>query len=856
MLLDRGPERAALDDLLITVRAGDSGALFLRGECGIGKTTLLNWAAGRATGCRVIRIAGVEAERELAFAALHRICAPEPDRLARLPGPQREALQVALGLGAGDPPDRFLIGLGVLGLLTDLAQERPVVCLVDDVQWLDRASAQVLGFVARRLGDGPVAMLFAARGPEVDGELPDLAGVPELPIAGLSDDEARRVLAATDHPGPVDDRVLDRLIAECRGNPLALAELPRGFTPAELAGGFGLLGPASVPRRIQQSYRRQVAALPPAARAVLLVAAADPTGDPVLVWRAVARLGADPDGTAAAELGANGLADFDAGVRFRHPLLRSAVYQSAAPEDRRRAHAALAEVTDAATDPDRRAWHRAQAAAGPDEEVAAELEQRADQAASRGGPAAAAAFLERAAGLTPDPVRRGRRFVQAARAEHRAGRPQAASRLLAMGSTVPSDDADLLRAHLAVAAGPGRDAPGLLVRAADRLRPTNAALARTTYLDALRAAWHTGDQALVREVAEAVRLDDPRLDGLVLRHTAGFAAAGPGLRALIADPSPADDVLWFACSAAIDLFDDDAADRLSAEYLRRARATGDQAALPRARSLRATALALTGDFTGSGRHLPAAGPNPGGRNPADRGTADELGDELADAWAGRGEQTCGWARAVRANGDGRYAEALDAARSALGPGGPERGHLTWGPAFELVVAAAHLGEPVAAKEALDRLAELTQAGGVDGALGLEACARALLDDGPGAEGGFREAVARLGRTRKKGFLARAHLHLGEWLWGQGRQAQAGEQLRLAAEVGESIGMSGFGTRPTPVNGLLSGQEARIVRLVRDGLSNAEIGARLYLSPRTVEWHLGKIFGKLGVTSRHQLRARV
>ena len=428
-LLGRRSERAALDQLVASVREGLSRALVLRGEPGVGKSALLEYLVWRASGCGIARAAGVESEMELAFAGLHQLCAPFVDRLDRLPGPQREALGTALGLREGDAPDRFLVGLSVLSLLSDAAEERPLVCVVDDAQWLDGASAQGLAFVARRLGAESVGLVFAVREPAGEQHLEGLA---ELVVGGLADGDAQALLDAV-VAGPLDERVRDRIVAETRGNPLALLELPRGRTPAELAGGFGLDGgpdDLDPPARIEERFQERFAELPPGTRLLLLVSAAEPVGDPLLVWKAATALGIE--GGAADAATAAGLVELGAQVRFRHPLVRSAVYGAAAPEDRRRVHEALAGATDAEVDPDRRAWHRAQATAGLDEDVAAELERSASRARARGGLAAGAAFHERAAELTPDPKRRALRALAAAQGKHQAGAPDAALRLLAM----------------------------------------------------------------------------------------------------------------------------------------------------------------------------------------------------------------------------------------------------------------------------------------------------------------------------------------------------------------------------------------------------------------------------------------
>ena len=470
----------------------------VRGEPGVGKSALLDYLAGRASGCRVARAAGVESEMELAFAGLHQLLAPALDRIDRLPGPQREALRTAFGLSAGPVPDRFLVGLAVLGLVSEVAGERPLICVVDDEQWLDRASVQALGFAARRLAADPVGLVFAAR---VTGA--ELAGLPELAVEGLGEEDARALLDSA-LTGPVDARVRDLIVAETRGNPLALLELPRGVAPAELAGGFGLPGAGPLPGRIEDSFRRQLEGLPVETRRLLALAAADPSGDPLLVWRAAGRLGITVQAGAPAVR--EGLVQFGARVRFRHPLARSAAYRSAPVRQMQQMHAALAEVTDPAADPDRRAWHRAQATAGPDEDVAAELERSAGRAQDRGGLAAAAAFLERAALLTPDPVRRAQRLIDAARAKRDAGALDAALGLLVAAEAGPLDalqaaKVERLRGQIADDQGRGSDAARLLLSAARLLEPLDTALARETYLEAIRAAMFAGDLGLARRPA-------------------------------------------------------------------------------------------------------------------------------------------------------------------------------------------------------------------------------------------------------------------------------------------------------------------------------------------------------------------
>ena len=488
-LSGRRAERAALERLAESVRGGDSRALVLHGEAGVGKTALLDYLAAHAPGCQTARASGVQSEMELPFAALHQLCAPMLDHVAALPAPQRDALRIVFGQSAEPTPDRFLIGLAVLGLLSSVAEVRPLLCLVDDQQWLDRASALVLAFVARRLGAESIGVVFATRNPGRD-----LARLPEMTVAGLPDADARVLLDAA-LAAPIDGRIRDQIIAEARGNPLALLELPRELTPEGLAGGFGLPGALPLARSLEQNFERRIATLPRPSQRLLLLAAADPTGDPALVWRAAAALGIDAE--AAAPAAEAGLAEFSTRLLFRHPLARSAAYQSATVLARQQAHRALAEATDPALDPDRRAWHRAQATSGADEDVAAELERSASRAHSRGGLTAAAAFLERATALTLAPDRRAARALAAAEAKIQAGALDAAQDLLAAAEVGPlavreRARADLARAQLAFITSRGAEAAPLLVNAARRLADIDPGLSRATYLDALSAAIFAG----------------------------------------------------------------------------------------------------------------------------------------------------------------------------------------------------------------------------------------------------------------------------------------------------------------------------------------------------------------------------
>jgi DNA-binding CsgD family transcriptional regulator len=871
--------------------------LVVRGEPGVGKTALLDYLAGRASGCLVARAAGVQSEMELAFAGLHQLCAPMLDRAESLPVPQREALRTVFGLSAGPVPDRFLVGLAVLGLLSETAGERPVICIVDDMQWLDHASAQALGFAARRLGADPVGLVFAAR---ITGQ--DLAGLPELVVAGLAERDARELLASV-LPGPLDAPVRDRIIADSHGNPLALLELPRGVTPGQLTGGFGVSEAVPLDGRIEESFGRQLDALPAQTRRLVQLAAADPSGDPVLVWRAAGRLaiGAGAAGPAVAA----GLAEFGARVRFRHPLVRSAAYRSASVQTRQELHAALAGATDPAADPERRAWHRAQAAPGPDEEVAAELEQCAGRAQRRGGLAAAAAFLERSAGLTLDPGRRAGRALAAAQAKYQAGALDAALFLLAMAQAGPLDElqrarADLLRAQVAFASSHGRDAPPLMLSAAKQLEALDVGLARETYLEAFTAALFVGRLSpAVGDVARAARMapappaparaPDLLLDGLALLVTEGYAAGTPALRrALLAfrsqDISAQEGLswLWLAGLAAMAVWDDETWHILARRHVKLARDVGALSELPLAirwrillhthageleqgAALIAEAQAVT-DATGSqlGPHGALGVAAWRGREAEAIEIIQATMDDVTSRGEGRGV-TSQYAAALLYNGLGHYDKALAAAELACEY--DDVGVLGWSLA-ELIEAAVRSGQPERASDALQRLSETTRASGTDWALGTEARSRALLSEGQTAENCYREAIERLGRTRMRPAAARAHLLYGEWLRRQDRRQDARAELRTAHDLFTAMGVEAFAeralrelaatgdtVRKRTVQAVseLTAQEAHIARLAVDGRTNAEIGAQLFLSTRTVEWHLGKVYAKLGVGSRRELR---
>ncbi len=899
MLRGRGQQCGALDGLLADVRAGRSRVLVVRGEPGIGKTALLGYAAQAAPDFQVARAEGVESEMELPFAALHQLCGRMLDRLDRLPGPQRDALGVAFGLSSGSAPDRFLVGLAVLGLLSEVAAGRPLLCLVDDAQWLDQASAQALAFVARRLDAETVAVLVGTRDRAGEG---GLAGLPALAVGGLADADARAVLASV-LPGRLDERVRDRIIAESGGNPLALLELPHAVTAAELAGGFGVTGSLPVTGRIEDSFLRRITPLPEMTRGLLLLAAAEPTGDPALLWRAAGNLGISTDAAAPAE--ADGLLTVGARVTFRHPLVRSAVYQAAPATDRRRAHRGIAEATDACTDPDRLAWHRAQAAAGPDEDVASELERSASRARARGGLAAAAAFMERSAALTLEPSRRTERALAAAQAKYQAGAFDAALGLLASAESGPLDElqraqVDLLRGQIAFASSRGSAAPPLLLKAARQLEPLDVRLARDTYLDALAAALFAARLALgggMQEVAKAaraaprlpqpVRPSDLLLDGLALLISEGHQAGAPMLKQAVSafrseDISREEGLrwLWLACHAAGLVRDYESWDALSARQVKLARDEGALTALPIAFNTRAGVHLFAGEFSEAASMVAEAesvteatgssiAPYGALALAALRGREADA-SELIEAGTkdverrgeGEGLSFVQWATAVLCNGLGRYAEALAAAQQAS-EDSPADLFANWA-VVELIEAATRSGVPERAAGALEWLVPTTRASGTDWALGIEARSRALLCED---EALYREAIGRFGRTRLRVDLARAHLLYGEWLRRQHRRLDAREQLRSAHELFTVFGMKAFAERAarelsatgervrkhaTETPAPLTARETQIGRLAGDGLSNPEIATQLFMSPRTVEYHLHKVFTKLAISSRNQL----
>jgi DNA-binding CsgD family transcriptional regulator len=897
----RRSECQTLERLLAGVRAGQSQVLVVRGEAGIGKSALLHYLVDRSTGCRVTQAVGHESEMELAFSGLHQLCAPFLSRLDRLPGPQRDALGTAFGLSAGPPPNRVMVGLATLGLLADVAEDQPLVCVLDDAQWLDGASADVLGFVARRLQGESILIVFAAR--EIDRNLLDL---PELVLSGLAETDANALLASV-IPMAVDDRVRERIVAETAGNPLALIELPRGLSAAQLAGGFSQPDGRAISGRVEATFRRRLDSLSAELKLLVLIAAADPVGDPSLLWRAAARAG-----VGSIEL-SNGqlvdLVDIRDRVLFRHPLVRSAIYGAAAPSERRRVHAALADATDAESEPDRAAWHRAQATIGPDEQVASSLMEAADRAQRRGGWAAAAAFLGRAVEMTQDPQLRASRALAAAHAEHLAGAPDAALRLLALAESAALSELDragveLLKAEVAYSQNRGADAPALLLRAATTLHPLDSELSRQTYLDGLWAAHFAGRFARgsgLVDVARAARAalvpqplhpSDLLLDGLTTAALDGYAAAAPMLKRAVAafrsaTVRPSDELrwLWHAGVVAMDLWDDESLDLFAARHVELGRATGALAVLPIALSARILTDVFAGRFACAakgieelrtlsdlmGAPLPPYGPMvlAAWRGQELEATAliDEAIRDVTARGEGAGVAVAQYSRAVLYNGLGRYSDAFaSAADSDL----PEVESFTVVnmSLVELIEAGVRSGHTDQATAALVRLNDMSEASGTEWALANRARSQALLSSKGAAESLYQEAIERFARTRIRGQLARAHLLYGEWLRRETRRVDARFHLRTAHELLSDMGSQAFAerarrelratgeivrARTVDTRDHLTAQEAQIAQLAAKGRTNPEIGAELFISARTVEWHLRKIFAKLAINSRKQLR---
>ena len=890
-------ERGLLDQLVAGVRAAQSQVLVLRGEAGCGKTALLLQLSKEHHGCRIVWVTGVEAEMELAFAGLYSLCAPLLDSLGRLPEPQRQALSTAFGLSAGPPPERFLVGLAVLSLLADAAEEQPLVCIVDDAQWLDQVSSQTLAFVARRLLAERVGLVFSVR---EEGGDKVLAGLPEIMIKGLDAEHARSLLEAV-IAGPLDERVKARILDETRGNPLALIELPRGMTPAELAAGFAFHNPHHLTNRIERSFLQRVEKLPRESQLLLLTAAADPVGDTGVLWRAAERLGIGPDAGLPAQ--SAGLIELGIRVRFPHPLVRSAIYAASNASDRRDVHRALADVTDPVIDPDRRAWHSAHATAGPDEAVAAEMVLSAGRARGRGGMVAAAAFLQCAFELTPDAAMRVERALTAAQAMLDVADFASASTLATAAELGPLEALqrgrlERLRAQIVFATRRGADAPALLFAAAKRLIAVDEAIARETYVEAIAAAMSAGDLGTgpnTREVAEFARtstatrplsIADLLLDGLVKRFTEGYAASAAPLTRALRSLTELDDLgedqrwLWLACRLAQELWEEDLWHAVATRGARIGRDTGRLSLLAHSMNHLAAFHVHSGALATAGVQIDevdaieqATGLPPLKYSAcllaAARGDRDQMqllaNTAIQDA-ASRGEGQAipmYWCLSARLhNGHGQYDQALADARRAC----EHEGFISYGWALaECVEAGVRAGSMDEASSAFDRLSERTRASGTEWALGVEARCRGLLNDD---EAGYRESIERLARSRAVVDLARSQLCYGEWLRRANRRSDARESLRTAHDTFDHMGAHAFAERARRellatgetvrkrvgrTREALTPQEIHVAVMAGNGHTNSEIGARFFISPRTVEYHLHKVFRKLGIAGRRDLR---
>jgi DNA-binding CsgD family transcriptional regulator len=890
-LVGRESELARLEGLLAKVRDGESAAVLVRGEPGIGKSALLEHLTAMASGFQVVRALGVEGEIDLPYAGLHQLCRSMLEKIGVLPEPQRDALSVAFGLTSGEVPDRYMVGLAALSLMSEVAAMNPLLCVVDDAQWLDAPTMQALAFVARRLGADLVGLVFASR-----ERLEDLEDVPELELVGLNPLDARTLLDST-LTGRLDEYVRDRFLAETNGNPLAVLELPRALTTAEAATGIIRASAGSLSSRIEDSFRTQLEPLPDDTRRLLVLAAAEPLGDPLLLLHAASQLELSVEAAdAAAEAG---LFLIRERCSFRHPLVRSAVYTAATPHDRRTAHAALAEATDASIDPDRKAWHRAQATAVPDEDVASELERTAARAKARGGLAAAGTFLERSAMLTPEAGKRAQRALAAADTMFEAGAFDAVLNLLQATDSAQFDELQAARAQclhalvVVMTSQKEKKEPLLqLLAAAERLGHLDPAAGRAVHLEALNQAFYLADAETLEAVVEAIDASPASGSGEVLEQILqgwaqmlgrGFPAGAESLSeamVFLRDKAELQESelpsFYFAEGVARSLWDLDSWETITGRGVQVAREFGALLLLSRFLESWADVKIAMGDFsTATAAHVEAdelaevtraSGGDAFWLNAYRCEEIEALRRIDHEEREGKGTPAfCDYARALVYNGAGRYDSALEAAQRSC-----DR-HATGAYSFalvELVEAAARSSQSERANLALEQLVERTRLAGTEWALGLEARATALLTDDPAAADAlYTEAIERLGDAQARPDLGRAHLLYGEWLRRENRRSAAREHLRTAYTMFSEMGIAGFADRArreltatgetarkrTPdTSSQLTPQEAHIAQLARDGLSNSEIGARLFISPRTVEYHLHKVFVKLDITSRGQL----
>ncbi|MFI5888909.1 AAA family ATPase [Actinoplanes sp. NPDC051513] len=905
-LFGREAECATLDAVLTGARGGRSASLVLRGEAGVGKTALLRYAESRAP--ETLWISGVEPEAGFPYAALHRLLIPLLPGRERLPASQRAALEVACGLADGPPPDLFLVSLATLTLLAseNQAPEAAQLCIVDDAQWLDRESLRALAFVGRRLHAEGVVLLFGLR---ADGDdLGLLAGVETREIAGLSPEAAVALLTDVVDT-PVDPALAEHIARTTGGNPLALTDLGRELTTEQLSGSVPLPEPTPIGSRLEAHYSARTRAYPPATRTWLLLAAANAGGSSAQLIAAGRLLGAAPADAAPAET--DRLITGSPPMAFRHPLVRSAVYGGETPVRRRDAHRAIAATITDSADADRRAWHLAAAADGPDETVAAELERRAGRAAARGGHTARATFLSRAAELTPDPPTRALRHVQAAEAALAAG---AFARSLTLLDLV--DESAL--------PGPARGS-ALLTRATAEVNAGVPTGQRLGVARALAAAEAFGDdreragRALVQAVEQVIGAEfvstvpeheiaaaagrlagaDPAgVDELILAGYTAFTLGGyetgvPAMRRAVTafvDPSTPDEVLLSRLTVGINfgnlIWEDDLKKAILDRAETAARRTGALYALDQVHYLGAMTESFLGRLDEADRHDAAgqrlrralgmtADQELVWRHPElvtwrdERNVKESVGAALGvfeTLNLGALHSVTRFALAIRDNAEGQYASARDTLLGLMKLGRPHR--YAWA-LPDLVEAALRAGDRRTAKLAFADLARSAGACGTPRALGLIERSRALLAPLDEAEPHYRAAIELLSGTLGHGDLARARLLYGEWLRRQRRRRDAREQLGAALEMFEQVRAEAFaertrkemralgGTVPTPVRNddetALTPQEAAVARLARDGGTNAEIAANLFLSASTVDYHLRKVYRKLGVRSRRQLR---
>jgi DNA-binding CsgD family transcriptional regulator len=910
-LVGRSDERRLLASLLSSGGAGQAQSLVLRGEPGIGKSALIQDLVERADGWQVCQVVGVESEMELSYSGLQQLFGSVSASTAGLPTPHHAALEKVFGRLRGEPPDRFMVALAALELAGRVSEQKPLLWIVDDAQWVDRSTLQAVGFVARRVHHERMVVLIGARDYDDDG---DLAGVTELRLAGLDPQDAARLFPAV--LGPTDPAVRDRILAEARGNPLALIELPRSWTTAELAAELSESGHVPLARHLELGFTTRLRQLPADTQTLLTLAAAEPTGDPGLLWSAAQLLGLDWRAAAPAE--AADLIEFGRRVQFRHPLVRAAAYRSAPLQVRLEAHGALAQVTDGQRDADNRAWHRACSTVAHDETIAVELEQSAERARARGGLLGAAALLERAAALTPESARRADRTLVAASTKRDAGALNASVRLLdsideGHRSGRRAALIQRLRGRVAFDQGHAHEASPLLKESARLLEGFDPALARDTHLEALAAAvWAGGHDgpALIRQAAVTAsdaprgegpeRTSDVLLDAMVLRATEGYEAAAATLtRALAAvrdDEVGTDDVgslLWLAGNRvagilAIEAWDFSTGLALAERQVNVTREAGALVQLQFALNFLANYVALSGDLRRASELVEEES------RIADMTLVGSVGQSrlllsafrgdavtavpLLESWIesattngqGRTVAFVHYLSAVLLNGLGQYGEALDHARRVVD--WDALGYQTIA-VTEFAEAASRQGEEAALVELSAWMTARAAATPTPWALGTASLVAALeAGDDDDADRLYRDGLAHVSRSPVKTTLARSHLLYGEWLRRKGRRRDAGEHLGAAHDAFTAMGMVAFADRArrelsattrrrvrryvdTPSRRFTS-QEWQIAQLTQRGFSNREIGSRLFLSPRTVEWHLRNVFAKVGVSTRRQLRDSV